>query len=123
MPEAPRPVAGEAGTEAAPAYRGAVIIEWPPRCPYAMSGCAVEIFDAATGKPFTTVMATGITVRTDADANLSADLVMFAGQDGEPLFGGEPELDGDAWKQLGTGVFSFLVSEMRVREPAQRRKP
>jgi hypothetical protein len=37
---------------------------------------------------------------------------MFADADGEPLLDGEPVIDGDGFR---TGVFPFLVSEMRVK--------
>lgn len=94
-------------------YRGAIIIEWPPPGPYAMTGYAISVFDAATGKPIITVMHNGLTVRTDADGLVTADLTMIAGEDGEPLFGGEPELDAGPYR---TATFPFMVSEMRVRE-------
>jgi hypothetical protein len=98
-------------------YRGVVIIEWPPPTrgsPYVtMTGVAVSVFDAVTGKPIVTVMYNGITVRTDADGVVIADLTMIADEDGGPLFGGEPELDAGPYR---TATFPFLVTEMRVRE-------
>lgn len=111
---APHPAAE--ADEAAPPYRGVVIIEWPPATgssPYAcMAGCLVKITDALTGKPVTTCTSADITVHTDAESLVTAALTLFAGEDGEPLFEGMPVLDG---KEIRTGVFPFVVSEMRVR--------
>ncbi len=82
--------------------------------PYAcMSGWGVTITDAVSGKMITTC--TDITVRADVEALVTADLELFTGKDGEPLFDGEPVPDGDGFR---TGVFPFAVSEMRVRPRA-----
>jgi len=110
---------GEPGESALPreepdAYRGVIAIEWPPpngASPYSsMPGCLVSVTDALTGKPIMTC--TKIIVHADAGALVTADLTMFADADGEPLLDGEPVIDGDGFR---TGVFPFLVSEMRVR--------
>jgi hypothetical protein len=96
------------------AYRGVIAIEWPPpngASPYSsMPGCLVSVTDALTGKPIMTC--TKIIVHADAGALVTADLTMFADADGEPLLDGEPVIDGDGFR---TGVFPFLVSEMRVK--------
>ncbi|HMH94744.1 MAG TPA: hypothetical protein VK586_27125 [Streptosporangiaceae bacterium] len=97
-------------------YRGVIIIEWPPpgASPYsAMTGWNVAITDAVTGQAITTVMSTDITVHADAERMVTAALTMFADENSEPLLGGMPVMkDGEAL----TGVFPFLVSEMRVRD-------
>lgn len=98
--------------------RGAVIIEWPEPAPLgvgAISARMVTVYDAFTGgdpgpKPITTVSA--ITVRVTMDEIVTADLTMFADEHGEPILDGQPLVrDGE----ILTGVFPFLVSEMRVK--------
>jgi hypothetical protein len=96
-------------------YAGVVMIEWPPATgtgPYAaMIGRAASVFDAVSGKQIKTCA--GITVRVNMEELVTADLTLLAGADGEPILQGEPVLDGEG---IRTGVFPFLVSEMRVRE-------
>jgi len=100
--------------EAAPPYRGVIIIEWPApfgASPYsAMTGHAVEITDALTGKPVRTCLRASVAV--DMEAIVTADLTLFADEDGEPLLDGEPVLDGG---EIRTALFPFVVAEMRVR--------
>ena len=107
--------ADDEGADRPDDYRGVIIIEWPAAhgaSPYsAIAGRMVEITDALTGKPIRTC--TGVTVHADMDRLVTADLTMFADEGGLPLFDGEPVRDGDGFR---TGVFPFLVSEMRVRE-------
>ena len=95
-------------------YQGVIIIEWPTAygaSPYsAIAGHKIEISDALTGKPIRTC--TAVTVRADMERLVTADLTMFADEAGEPILDGEPVRDGDGFR---TGVFPFLVSEMRVR--------
>lgn len=104
---------------AAPAqYRGAVILEWPKPAPAgvgALIGRLTAVYDPFTDsepgpKPITTV--TGITVRVTMDEIVTADLTMFADEDGNPLYDGMPCIrDGE----VITGTFPFIVTEMRVR--------
>lgn len=118
----------EAGAEA-PQYYGAVIIEWPapkqvdPDRPLAGWGCS--ILDAGTGKQITTVEKISIpAVTADATNFITADLTMFADEDGLPVLFPEPSpgkpgsvkifLDADGKPRAGT--FPFLVAEMRVRQ-------
>ena len=128
MPELPAPASGReaavTGTaphaslsdeDAAPPYRGTVIIEWPPAVgssPYAvMIGARVRIWDAVTGKPIATCTRADITVHADACALVTADLTLFTDEDGEPFYGGTPVVrDGEVL----TATFPFLVAEMRV---------
>lgn len=96
-------------------YRGVIIIEWPPgtgKGPHsAIAGHLMSITDAMTGKPIMTCVHAEIHVAMDA--LVTADLTLLAGEDGEPLSGGEPVVrDGE----VVTGVFPFLVAEMRVRQ-------
>jgi hypothetical protein len=105
----------EAAGEAEPEqYRGVIVIEWPAAhgaSPYSvMAGWKTEITDALTGKPITTCAS--FTVRMDPEALVTADLTLLADAAGEPVLDGMPVIDGD---KVRTGVFTFLVSEMRVR--------
>jgi hypothetical protein len=106
-------------------YYGYVIIEWPapqrkdgtPR-PMAAWGCT--ILDPVTGQPITTVEKITLQrVTADARNAVIADLAMLADPDGNPVMG--PDEDGkhvvwpDENGKIRTGVFPFLVAEMRVR--------
>jgi hypothetical protein len=110
---APYAAAEDQADDAPPPYRGVIVIEWPPpfgASPYsAMTGHKVTVTDALTGKPVRTCL--HLVVNADMDAIVTADLTMFADADGEPLLDGEPVPDGDGFR---TGVFPFVVAEMRV---------
>jgi hypothetical protein len=111
---APHAAADDWVMEPGPPYRGLVSIEWPAPAgssPYAcMLGRGVKLSDAVTGKLITTC--SDITVYADAGALVTADLILFADEDGEPLLDGKPVLDGEGFR---TGTFPFVVAEMRVR--------
>lgn len=107
-------------------YFGYVIIEWPaPRrsdgIPTLPSAWGCSILDAQTGKPLVTVEKITVQrVTAEAGGFVVADLVACADPDGNPvLFPGE---DGrcpaypDDQGRIRTGVFPFIVAEMRVRE-------
>jgi hypothetical protein len=99
------------------AYRGEVIIEWPaphgdPRMP--MIGTLVAVYDAATGEPVTTVSSADITVHADAGSLVTANLVLLADEEGDPILDGPPVV---ANGHILTGVFPYLVTAMRIREP------
>jgi hypothetical protein len=116
-------------------YYGYVIIEWPvPRrkdgIPRMMPAWDCSILDATTGKLITTVeKATILRVTADVQSFITCDLVMFADDKGMPLLFPEriPDPQGrpgrigseriytDDDGKVRTGVFPFIVSEMRVR--------
>jgi hypothetical protein len=102
-------------------YRGLIIIEWPPPVgsgPHgAIDGWKVVITDALTGKPVTTCSRADVVVHADVNDLVTADLTLFADGDGQPLLDGKPvEKDG----KFLTGVFPFLVAEMRVQADGTR---
>lgn len=99
-------------------YCGYVIIEWPaPRrkdgVPGVLAAWGCSILDAVTGEPIAAAeKVTILRVTADAQSFIIADLAMFADLDGNPVPDGKPRFrDG----KVITGVFSFLVAEMRVR--------
>lgn len=107
-------------------YWGTVIIEWPAPArgtPYgAMPGRHVKVWDAATGEQVYGCTHADITVHAGVEGLVTADLTLFADEDGEPVLDLQPAvtaadrrivLDEDGGTV--TGVFPFLVTEMRVR--------
>ena len=100
-------------------YRGVIAIEWPAATrpgPYSsMAGCLLVITDLVTGKQIMTCSHADVTVHADAAALVTADLVLFADADGEPLLDGKPETDDD--ENIRTGVFPFLVGEICESAP------
>lgn len=112
---APQAVAEDWAMEPGPPYRGLISIEWPAPAgssPYAcMLGRGVKIADAVTGRLITTC--SEVTVHADAGALVTADLMLFTDEDGEPLLEGKPVLGDGGFR---TDVFPFVVAVMRVRE-------
>jgi hypothetical protein len=112
---APHPAADDWTAEPGPPYRGVISIEWPAPTGGSVYACllsrGVKVTDAATGKPVVTC--SELTVHADAGGLVTADLTLFADEDGEPLLDGVPGVDGD---EIRTGVFPFVVAAMRVRE-------
>lgn len=111
-------------------YHGYVILEWPAPVttltfPRAMVAWKVAVFDAADGTPVPS--ADRIIVRASADGWVTAELHALLGPDGmpakpgprDPVTGraGDMVLDRDEDGRPRTGVFRYLVSEMRVRQP------
>jgi hypothetical protein len=96
---------------------GDIILEWPAPASdpgHPMLGWRVAVYDAATGKMMKTVTRADITVHADVAEFVTADLVMLADEQGEPVPDGTPAVkDGE----ILTGVFTYLVAAMRVRAP------
>jgi hypothetical protein len=105
------------GEDAPPPLRdlrpyGSIIIEWaPPRgAGRPMPGWDTKVYDTATGDEIGSSVLRIRLIDVDASKALTADLTMFADEDGR--LATEPHVrDGD----VITGVFRFNVSEMRVR--------
>jgi hypothetical protein len=107
-------------TGAGVTYLGVIAIECPqprPGYEYApMPGWQLAVFDALNGKPVTTV--SRLVIHADASDIVTADVTMFADEDGQPVYAGRPRVrDGETiW-----GTFPFLVAEMRIRPHAPDR--
>jgi hypothetical protein len=104
-----------------PGIEGLVIIEWPgPAGPWtssALPGWGVSIYDATTRQQITT--ASGAVIHADSGRLVTADLTLFTDEAGNPVFdAGFPE--GTVYAQpdgeIATAVFTFLVTEMRIRK-------
>ena len=111
-------VAAEDNGDDVAQYRGVIAIEWPAATrpgPYgAMIGRMTAVTDLVTGNEIRTC--TGITVHVDMERLVTADLTLFTDADGEPVLDGEPVVDAERGG-FRTGVFPFLVGEMRVKAP------
>ena len=92
-------------------FAGRVIIEWPPSGRAGiLLGWHVQITDADTGKPITTVTSLAV-LHAEAEGIVWADLTMFADEDGAPVLDGVPPLrDGE----VILSAFPFEVAEMRA---------
>lgn len=112
--EAAEPEAVEAVT-----YQSYLIIEWPaPRKPdpSPMPAWQLTLTDAVSGQQISTALR--ITVHADAEDIVTADVTMFADEDGKPVYDGKPHIrDGEVVE----GTFPFLVAEMRVGRDAAPR--
>jgi hypothetical protein len=98
-------------------YPDPVVITWPEGKPdrLRMPGWAVCITSALTGEQITTVSGMDVVIHADAQTAVTADLAMFADEDGNPVPDGKPVLrDGEVL----TGTFRATVAEMRVRAEA-----
>lgn len=103
---------------AEPPTWGAVIIEWPapPKPDRILPGWGCKIFDAESGEQVTTVtelLVPAGCVTARPERFITADLTMFADDDGKPVpCGCAVPLDENG--KIRTGTFRFLVAEMRV---------
>lgn len=91
-----------------------IIIEWPAMTDdtRALPGRLTAIRDADTEQMIETVSAARIVVDASATGIVTADLTMYADQDGNPRLGGQPNVGDDG--EIATGVFRFAVAAMRV---------
>jgi hypothetical protein len=102
-----------------PDIEGSVTIEWPAKAPSGViPGWGVSIYDAVTGKQVTTASHADIVIHADAQDVVTADLTLFCDEAGNPVFGagfpaGVVHVRPD--EGIATGTFTFLVTEMRIR--------
>jgi hypothetical protein len=93
---------------------GEIVVLWPEHtradAPYAAWG--VEVRNARSGEPITTI--THLAVLCLPDDLITARVRMFTDAEGNPVFDGQPVLDGDGG--IHQGEFTFLVTGMEVRE-------
>lgn len=102
------------------AYQGHIGIEWPAPAPGGTSlvlpGWGCTVWDALSGLPITTV--TRIELHADALNVISADVTMYADENGQPVYSHRKD---EPWPREGT--WPFLVAEMRVRPAEPERGP
>ena|SRR5579872_846627 len=102
---------------------GLVIVEWPAAVPgpRPMVSWKVALIDAASGDRILT--AERVVIRADASSFVTAELTMFADDEGRPVLFPEASPDNragpvkvylDEHGKVRTGTFPFLVAEMRV---------
>jgi hypothetical protein len=92
-------------------HAGSVIITWPRATAPAVSSWNVKIHDADSGRdlgPITLSASIGI----DPRGFVTADLTMLADVDGDPSTG--PSVLDEETGTYRTGVFRYVVAEMRV---------
>jgi hypothetical protein len=104
-----------------PDIEGVIVIEWRSGTGV-VPGCFAGIYDATTGDQITTAIQAGAVIHAGASRLVTADLTLFTDEAGNPVFnagtwpsGAHVQPDG----KMATGVFTFLVSEMRVRDVSQ----
>ena len=102
-----------------PDIEGTVVIEWRS---YATSSITPDllagIYDAATGDLITTAIHADIIVHAGIHRHITADLTLFIDEAGNPIFNADVWPSGAYVKpdgEMATDVFTFLVTEMRVR--------
>jgi hypothetical protein len=98
---------------------GSVAIEWHPAVHSGITpDLLAGIYDAATGEQIATALHADIVVHAGIHRHITADLTLFIDEAGNPIF------NADAWPsgahigpdgEMATDVFTFLVTEMRVR--------
>jgi hypothetical protein len=95
-------------------FQGVIALEWPEPRPghpgQPLPGWGTGVFDALSGKQILTVMK--IEVHVPANGLVTADLTMYADEDGQPVYTGPPHVRGG---EVIEGTFPFLVAEIRTR--------
>lgn len=95
---------------------GSMIITWPKPGKGHLFGGRIALADADSGEVITTALDLDLTVHTDTQSLITAEITMFADADGKPLGPGEPVTYAEDGENLATGRFRWLVSEMRIAE-------
>lgn len=97
-------------------FVGCVIITWPKHGGHvALPGWSVMFTDADSGQPITSVLA----LKLDATPQqvITAEMTMLVDTDGSPLLNSRSAAARtDDGEHLLTGVFHWLVAEMRIAD-------
>lgn len=108
-----------------PVFNGAVIITWPAAAKPPVHGAPLipwrmEIHDHATGEQMLGVSGLRMAIGGESwdDEMICVDLTELIGEDGKPLRGERPMpvRDPNDRERILTGVFRYLIVEMRIRE-------
>lgn len=94
-------------------FQGYLTIIWPKPGP-GILGERVTMLDADTGQPITSVVAMKLAAAPGKLA--TAELLMLVNERGEPLTADEPPLLAEDGEHPRTGVFHWLVAEMRTAD-------
>lgn len=96
-------------------FTGRLIITWP-KGGNAVFGIGIVLADATTGEQITSALGMDVVIRADPEHVVMATVTMLADADGKPLASfAKPVMD-DGGENVRTGVFRWLVAEMRVAE-------
>jgi hypothetical protein len=101
-------------------FDGTIVITWPQPRGGSLHGWSVTMTDPATGQFINTVTALTVVLHAGAESIVWAECEMFADRAGNPLLDGAP-VPGPEHGEVLTGIFRFLVTEMRVAPPAEAR--
>lgn len=94
-------------------FAGRLAITWPKAGP-SLPGWAVVLTDADTGQQITSAL--DLTIHMRPDEIVTAETTMVCNLDGKPLQEGEPVRWAEGAEEVPTGVFRWLVAEMRIAE-------
>jgi hypothetical protein len=95
-------------------FVGRLIITWPKPTGPVVAPHGIVLTDAETGEHITSTLDADIVIHADPQQVVTATLTMLTDADGKPLAANaKPVLDTDG-ENVRTGVFRWLVAEMRV---------
>ena len=98
-------------------FTGRLIITWP-KPDVAVIGHGVILTDADTGEQVFSGLDMDVVIHADPREIVTATMTMLVDEDDQPLPGKAKPVLADDGENLRTGVFRWVVAEMRVAEVA-----
>lgn len=100
-----------------PGYEGVLALEWGVRADASpaspLLGWTISATEVLSGRRITTI--SSLVIKAPANGIVTAEAIMFADQDGRPVYDGSPQLDEE--NQLRQGAFPFVVSSLTTSQP------
>ena len=96
-------------------FAGRLIITWP-KGDVAVVGRHVFLADADTGEQITSAFDADVVIHADVREVVTATVTMLVGEDDKPLPNKAKPIISDDGENLRTGVFQWVVAEMRVAQ-------